>query len=265
MPQAAVDLSLFVRPIAHRGLHDAAAGLIENSAPAFEAAIAAGHGIECDVRAAAGGLPVVFHDKDCLRLFGQVTRIAEVSEAQLGAFVYPGGSAVLTFAAFLDLVGGRVPILAELKGDFEGCDRAFIDAVARLSSTYRGALALMSFEPELMCAMRIAAPGIPRGLVAADPENNPHVADRVGFEVAAHLARLEDFEAAGACFAAYDVNGLPHEATQRLRRAGVPVFTWTIREASQLGIAQKYADAPIFEGPIRQAIEQALPGSTSVE
>ena len=38
----ALDRATFVRPIAHRGLHDKARGRIENTAPAFQAAIAHG-------------------------------------------------------------------------------------------------------------------------------------------------------------------------------------------------------------------------------
>jgi glycerophosphoryl diester phosphodiesterase len=46
---------LIARPIAHRGLHDAARGIIENTAGAFQAAIAAGYGIELDVQLSADG------------------------------------------------------------------------------------------------------------------------------------------------------------------------------------------------------------------
>ena len=55
----------FLKPIAHRGLHDPAR--IENSAAAFEAAIAHGYGIECDLRPAACGTPMVFHDETLMR------------------------------------------------------------------------------------------------------------------------------------------------------------------------------------------------------
>ena len=48
-----LDRAVFIRPIAHRGLHSARKGIIENTGPAFEAAIAKGYGIECDVRPAA--------------------------------------------------------------------------------------------------------------------------------------------------------------------------------------------------------------------
>ena len=59
---------LTARPIAHRGLHDAAKGRIENTASAFEAAIAKGYAIECDLQAADDGEPVVFHDERLERL-----------------------------------------------------------------------------------------------------------------------------------------------------------------------------------------------------
>ena len=53
---------LVARPIAHRGLHDPAAGLIENTLAAADAAIAGGYAIECDVQDTADGEAVVFHD-----------------------------------------------------------------------------------------------------------------------------------------------------------------------------------------------------------
>ena len=62
------NAAAFLKPIAHRGLHDAAKGRIENTAPAFEAALAKGYGIECDVRPAACGTPMVFHDDTLERL-----------------------------------------------------------------------------------------------------------------------------------------------------------------------------------------------------
>ncbi len=51
-----LDRSQFLRPIAHRGLHDKARGIIENTAPAFAAAVAKGYAIECDLRPARDGL-----------------------------------------------------------------------------------------------------------------------------------------------------------------------------------------------------------------
>ena len=63
-----LDRAQFIRPIAHRGLHDRNAGIIENTGPAFLAAIEGGYGIECDLQPASDGTPMVFHDRALKRL-----------------------------------------------------------------------------------------------------------------------------------------------------------------------------------------------------
>ena len=75
---------MFPRPIAHRGLHDRAKGVIENSASAFEAAIAGNFAIECDVQLTSDGVAVVFHDDVLKRLHRQRRRpYVEISAAEL--------------------------------------------------------------------------------------------------------------------------------------------------------------------------------------
>src|SRR4051794_2404055 len=59
--KAALDW-LTARPIAHRGLHDKAKGVIENTVSAALAAVDAGYAIECDVQLTGDGEAVVFHD-----------------------------------------------------------------------------------------------------------------------------------------------------------------------------------------------------------
>ncbi|MCB1476187.1 MAG: glycerophosphodiester phosphodiesterase, partial [Rhodobiaceae bacterium] len=48
------------RPIAHRGLHDASAGIVENTLPAAQAAVDGDYGIEVDLQLSADGVPMVF-------------------------------------------------------------------------------------------------------------------------------------------------------------------------------------------------------------
>src|SRR5215813_5914948 len=59
---------LTAQPVAHRGLHDASAGVIENTAAAFSAAVAAGYGIETDLQISADGEAMVHHDDALGRL-----------------------------------------------------------------------------------------------------------------------------------------------------------------------------------------------------
>ena len=57
------DLKWLVdRPIAHRGLHNKAGGIWENTAPAFANAIKGNYAIECDLQISADGEAMVFHD-----------------------------------------------------------------------------------------------------------------------------------------------------------------------------------------------------------
>ena len=59
---------LTARPVAHRGLHNATAGVIENTPSAFRAAIAGNYAIECDVQITADGEAMVYHDDALGRL-----------------------------------------------------------------------------------------------------------------------------------------------------------------------------------------------------
>src|SRR5690349_12119792 len=111
-----IDRAAFLRPIAHRGLHNAAQGRIENTAPAFLAAIDKGYGIECDLQAAKDGTPMVFHDERLERLMGAPGTIAGHLPASLARLRYRRQAThILAFAEFLDLVGGRAPLLVEVK------------------------------------------------------------------------------------------------------------------------------------------------------
>jgi glycerophosphoryl diester phosphodiesterase len=80
------------RPIAHRGLHDAARGVIENTLHAAEAAIAGGFAIECDVQMSADGEVFVFHDETLDRLTDAQGALVEMSAEAIGRIriVLPG-------------------------------------------------------------------------------------------------------------------------------------------------------------------------------
>lgn len=252
-----LDLDLFLRPYAHRGLHGPGYGPgnghVENSAPAFLKAIERGHGIECDLRPAQGGVPVVFHDQDCDRLLGISGRIADVEPDKIAELRYPEcGSPLLTFADFLSLVDGRVPVLAEIKSDWSEPDPGFLPAICELARGYQGPLALMSFDPTLMTIVANLSPEIPRGLVSRDFTQDPAAAERLGRMRAYALTNLLDQSAVAPSFIAYDINALPTPAVRYVREfEGLPVFAWTVRSPTDWLIAGQWADAAIFEGPCR--------------
>ena len=76
---------LTARPVAHRGLHDAARGIIENMPGAFWAAIDGNFSIECDVQLTADGEAMVHHDDALGRLTEGSGALLDMTAAQLRA------------------------------------------------------------------------------------------------------------------------------------------------------------------------------------
>lgn len=246
------DRAAFLRPIAHRGLHDTARGVIENTAPAFKAAIAGGYGIECDLRPAAGGAPVVFHDATLDRLTGWSGPIAALTAVDLERVTYrDSAERILTFEHFLGLVSGSVPLLVEVKSEWDQPPLAFLRSIARHARAYQGPLALMSFDPAVLNVLRDLAPEVPRGLISGSYialDGSQWWADKLTPAQAENLRDMAAFDAVDASLCAYLVSVLPTPQTEALRRRGVPVFTWTVRTPAERALASAHADAMIFEG-----------------
>lgn len=73
--------------ISHRGEHDNVS-VMENTLPAFARARAAGvWGIECDIQWTADLCPVICHDPDTRRVFGEDLQIDQLSFAELRAAI----------------------------------------------------------------------------------------------------------------------------------------------------------------------------------
>lgn len=244
-----LDRPTFLIPIAHRGLHDARRGIIENTAPAFEAAIDRRHGIECDLRAASDGTPVVFHDLPLGRLIDARGKVSDYKAGDLARLRYKAADTpLLTFADLLDLVAGRVPMLVEIKSEWGPIDESFLKAIAKLVKKYKGPLALMSFDPAVMTAIRELAPKIPRGIVSGLYRGDGWWLDTLDPERAFCLSNLLENGPAAPHFVAYHVKALPTPVTRFAREgAGLPLFAWTVRSPADLATAAKWADAPIYE------------------
>ena len=165
---------LTARPYAHRGLHDAAAGIIENTASSIGAAVAAGYAIEIDLQPAADGEAMVFHDATLDRLTDGHGRLDTVNSADLRRVNFRNTlDRMLTLGEACDLVGGRSPLLLELKSGF-GNDLRLADRVVEILTSYAGPVAAMSFDPYMVIALRTLAPGLPRGIAAERQYTHEH-------------------------------------------------------------------------------------------
>src|SRR3954468_4334689 len=214
-------------PIAHRGLHAAGDGRPENSLAAFAHACALGFPAELDVRLTRDNQVVVFHDRALRRLTGAGGRVEERYGAEVRALRLQGtDERVPLLREVLELVGGRVPLLIELKS---GAPPTALElAVLAALDGYAGEVAIQAFQL--------------RTVRELDRRAAPHA---IG-----HLWHRRTVAATGdrVAFVGCHVDGVPRRAVRRRRDAGKVVLAWTVRSPEQAERALRFVDNYIFEG-----------------
>lgn len=231
------------RPIAHRGLHDWRKGVIENTASAFAAAAEANYAIECDLQLTRDGEAVVFHDDSLERLTLGHGLVKDKTLAEMKAQALRHTSdRVQTLAELLEQVAGRVPLIIELKSDWDGDERLAVRALKALKG-YKGAYCLMSFDPDIIETVKRLSPSTIRGMVneAGDYGWLP-LARQIEMRSFGYLKRTEPH------FMSFHFGDFPFAGVKAFRQAGRPVVSWTIRTPEQAALALRYSDQITFEG-----------------
>lgn len=240
---------LTAQPIAHRGLHDVAKGIVENTLGAAEAAIRGGFAIECDVQLSRDGEAMVFHDDTLSRLTRARGALIErtVAEIQAAPFRH-GDERVPTFPQLLARIAGRTPLICELKSRFDG-DMRLADRVAALARQYGGPLAFKSFDPAPIAHLRARHAGTgPLGMVAQASYRGRYWRDLSSAQKESCAAFLH-YPETRPDFLSWSVDDLPHSTPFLLRELqGLPVMVWTVRTPEQRRAASRWADQVVFEG-----------------
>ncbi len=240
---------LVARPIAHRGLHDRARGLVENTLAAARAAAERGFAIECDVQASADGEAIVFHDFTLDRLTAESGPVRERTADALARIELADASneRIPTLADLLATIAGRVPLVVEVKSRFDG-DTGLLRRTLDVLGGYAGPVAVKSFDPAIVAEARRLAPTLPRGIVAEARYVHP---DWAGLSAEARhaLAHLLHFPETDPDFVSWHVGDLPHAAPHLARLLGRrPVMAWTVRTDADRARAAAHADQMVFEG-----------------
>jgi glycerophosphoryl diester phosphodiesterase len=239
---------LTARPVAHRGLHDRARGVIENMPAAAGAAISGNFGIECDIQLTADGEAMVHHDDTLGRLTEGSGALLEMTTEELKAVKFRDTpERMMSLGDLCALVNGRVPLVIEVKSRFDG-DRKLVKRMAEVLASYSGPAAGMSFDPDQVLALRETMPELPRGIVAQRHYDDGHW-KKLAPEQRRGMLHLRQAFRARPHFVAYWVNELPAPAPWIARNIfGLPLLTWTVRTPEQRDRAARYADQMIFEG-----------------
>lgn len=237
---------LVARPIAHRGLHDEAKGVVENTEAAFAAAISCDYAIECDIQLTADGEAVVFHDEDLERVTTTKGLVISQTAAQLKKTGYRQSKAKMqTLGELLEQVDGKVPLLIEIKTIWDGGQPLTLRAL-KVLQYYKGPYAVMSFDPDTVALLAEVSPHTPRGMTADRGVDAYYKMLPIPRRL--ELQRFSHVQKTRPHFVSFNFRDLPFAPVQNVRAMGFPIITWTIKSKADEAMARRYSDQVTFEG-----------------
>ena len=226
------DSWLLTMPIAHRGYHNKE--VAENSLDSAARAIERGYAIELDVQMSADDKLYVFHDDNVGRMTGKNADIRLIDGLMIESLKLFDGQKIPSFSEFLEFVGGKVPLLVEIKQQKrKGIERRVLDAL----KGYGGEYVIQSFDPFIMLEIKKLAPDIIRGQLGTAKSEGGALKKHVVANLSFNFLTKPDF-------INYDISCFPIKPSVS---NGLPVLGWTVRNESDLEIAKKYCDNFVFE------------------
>ena len=236
---------LFEPAIAHRGLWSQG-GPPENSLGAFQAACAAGYGIELDVQMSADGEAMVFHDATLERMTGKPGRIADHTAADLGAMRLAGAEETIpTLADALALVGHKAMVHIEIKipyGEVGPLERRVHDVLI----DHNGPTCVIGFNPYSHAWFADRHPKVLRGLDSYNYKDSG--ARHLSPQLRKSYADLQHVSLARPHFLALSLDMLPSPKATSFRQKGMPIVAWTVRSPDEWDAVKPHCDNLIFEG-----------------
>lgn len=232
---------------AHRGLHNADEGVVENSVKAVQRAIESGFGVEIDIQPSSDQYPMVFHDETLDRLTSFSGQINKMTARELKNISYSDGSDhISSLDEILSLINGKVPLLIEIKSDWSGT-ASIEKQLCSLLRDYEGVCGIMSFDPSIIRRLMALQCSHSLGLVTTS-----FIKQEWKSLEKNQLNALRCFEEAQSLelnFVAHDIRDLNNPSLQKLlNHHDAELLSWTIRTQDQLALVKQKKAIPIFEG-----------------
>ncbi|MGI6575176.1 MAG: glycerophosphodiester phosphodiesterase family protein [bacterium] len=223
----------------------------ENTIPAFARALENGYIIELDVAMTKDKEIVVFHDKKLKRLFGIDSYLADMSYEELQALKFADSEETIPlFSQVLTFINGKVPLLVEIKN--EGNVGEMESLVYDLLQGYEGEYAIQSFNPFTVAWFKKNAPHVLRGqlsgsFIVSDYEVEYAGTSRLPWYKRFLLSNLLLNFASRPNFIAYEINNTDIKTLKNLKKLGVPILGWTVRERAEYEKIKDVCDNYITE------------------
>ena len=234
--------------IAHRGFFNNK-DVPENSLKAFALAVQHGYGIELDVQLTADNKLVVFHDEELIRMCGAEGNLwqktfDEIKDLRLLETDEP----IPLFEDVLNTVGGRVPLIVEIKseGRYTDCSRL----ANEMLKGYKGEFCVESFHPLVVRWFKKHSPHIVRGQLSTDHIKDGEKGGNVGRFL---LSNMVFNFLSKPDFIAFNHEHKGMFSFKLCRKLYKPVtVAWTIKSEEQLENARDSFEVFIFDSFVPQ-------------
>ena len=226
--------------ITHRGLHGVEE-LIENTRASFLAAMNSGFGIELDTNILKDGTIVVFHDKNLKRLCGVDLALKDLTFEQLQSYTIKGtNECIPTLEEILSLVGGKVPLLIEIKPF--GHKKRHAKAVSKLLKNYPYKVAVQSYDPSIVRWFKKHDSNQIRGQISE------FFRDSTMHKMTKWALKKMIFNAlTKPDFINYRLEDLPNPYVEKAKSKGLVILSYAARNQKALDYARKAFDNAVFE------------------
>lgn len=228
-------------PIAHRGVHTK--DIPENSLSAFENALKNNYAIELDVQFTKDKEVVVFHDENLKRMTNDTRNIEDVNYDELKNLRLDNTNEIIpTLEEVLELVDSKVAILIEIKDCKDYIELS--EKTYEILKGYEGNYAIQSFNPFILEWYKNNASEVIRGQLSGTFTEGSESLN--SFEKFVLKNMLLNFKSKPN-YIGYELEGIPKSKLESLRKKGVPIIVWTVKNKEDMEKAYKYSDNITFE------------------
>ncbi len=230
---------------AHRGYHDSARGIPENSLAAFRRAAERGFGAELDVHLSRDGRLVVMHDESLKRTCGVDRNISDLTADELAQYRLEGTDERIPFLEeVLPIFEGKTPLVVEVKTVHKN-HAALCEATCAMLDRFSAEYCMESFDPRAVLWLKKHRPDIVRGQLA---ENYTRHGETLSAPLRFVLHNLLTNVLTRPDFIAYRVDDRRDVSFRTATKwLGAQEFSWTVRKPEEQQAVEKDGGVIIFE------------------
>lgn len=231
---------------AHRGYHDNALAIPENSLAAFRRAVEHGFGAELDVHLTKDGRLAVMHDESLMRMCGIDLRLCDLTAPEIAEYrLHATQEQVPFLEQVLPLFEREAPLIIELKTHGSNAG-TLCQALMQTLDSYSGLYCIESFDPRVVFWFRRNRPDVVRGQLS---ENFTRDGTKLYPLLRFLMHNLLTNFLTQPDFVAYNFRDRNDRSFSLCRRMyDVQEFSWTVRSKAEQSVAEHAGSVIIFEG-----------------